>query len=1357
MIKNLFGAVFTLAIFILLLQEGYARQMQVSAIPASDRLPSTTVNRIFQDKEGYIWIGTPEGLCRYDAYRILNIKPAPIDHNQGSDNVISIDETGEFLLIGTDKGLRVLNKKTCQTGDFPDKQLQNRMIRSLLVDKEQNIWIGTDGPLLVYRPDFTLKKTYRTSSFGGPIPGGGVSSIYEDSNGDIWLCFWNGGLYKYNKKTNSFTAFPKIGANNNPFKVFEDNRKNYWVCTWGGGLFLFHPNKNGKNIYTEIPVRNKRRNNEKEQLFYNVVQDDHFGYIWVMSFSGITAFEYTSSGDIREKDVSGLFANTNNIFTDLHKDRDGNLWVAAFGDGILTINFNKPSIQNRSFSFIKEKYGISASFTMLYEDSEGRMWFNMDRLGPGIFNPHTGRTELYSEYPELAGLTALRAVSCAIQPSGSEEVWLGSANLPVITVFERKQGFPGNIRTIDLKRYYNGAGNLLGFFEDSRNNLWISTTKGLLVKPFNHADIRPVITISDNISGIAEDKQGNIWIASARNGLYRAAMPAKGIFFPLEIIHFQKIKGITDTGIRDITADRRGNIWIASATGKISYYNLNSRQFRKYEGASIAERILDMTCDKNDNVWVSTSRQIFRIDPFKSLSGYSVEDGLAVNMFMKKAYTESRTDNKIYFGGNNGICAFNTLPDKFNNKDKHKIQITDIKINNESVLNNPERGYPFELDKLILDHDDGNLEIDFSSLNYEFPNKIRYAYKLDGVDGDWIYPDKGRRFAIYNNLSKGDYTFLVKATGPDNIWHNEPLQLSIYKKPVFYETNIAYLIYAAMVVALVYAWFRFTSYRLKLRSDLRIAQIEREKTEELAQSKISYFTGISHDFLTPLTIISCLIDDIQITTKRNLPQYEKMRSNVNRLKRLLQQILDFRRIESGNMQLKISRGDIVGFIRELCVNHFMPLAERKHIDFTIEPAFSETNAYFDADKIDKIFFNILSNAFKYTPEGGGILVQLHSEKHMQNDFLVARISDTGIGIPEEELGKIFTPFYNNPTTRIESNGIGLSLTKNLVEIHHGSIEVESGLNHGTSFTVRIPLSAGSYNENELNNVAEIISEESDQMIFPPEKEIKDETLREDEELNRLNLLLVDDNEDLLGTVENLLKEYYRVYSARNGLQALDIVNKTEIDIIVSDVMMPGMDGLQLCRSLKSDINTSHIPVILLTAKNSVDDRVECYNAGADGYISKPFELKVLVARINNFIANKKNRQSGFKSSYDINISLLDHPSIDEHFLKATIDTIEGHLTETDFDVVVLAKHMNMSRSTLYRKIKVLVGVSPNEFIKNIRLKHACQFMLRDKSVSVSEVAFSTGFSDPRYFATCFKAEFGITPSEYQKRNEKTTK
>lgn len=1319
--------------------------MQLSSIPGSDKLPSNTVNQIFQDSQGYIWIGTPEGLCRYDGYRILNIKHSASSRLPGSDNITSIKEAGEYLLIGTDAGLQLLDKKTYRLQPFPDKRLQERRVKSILVDKGHDIWIGTEGPVLVYNADFTLKKIYDQRE----IPNSGASSIYEDADGNIWICFWNSGLYRFNKKDSSIKAFPKIGENNNPFKIFQDNRKNYWICTWGNGLFLFDPRKDSGEMYKEVEVRSRRKQSNKEELFYSVLQDDQQGYVWVMSFSGITAFKYAHSGNIKEADVSHLFTNTNNVFSDLYKDLDGNLWIAAFGDGILTVNFNKPFVLNYTFDEIKRKYGLSANFTMLYADRQGRMWFDMDRLGFGFFDIRTKKPVLYSDYPSLSKIKALSSVSCAIVPRGTNQVWTGSTYLPVITVISLKQNRPEVENTFNLRDYDSNSGNPLSFFEDSRNNLWVTTTNGILVRPSGQNNLLAINSVTGRISGITEDSSGDIWIATSWNGLYKISQKKESLL-PLRIIHFKNVKGIADPEIRSISADSHGNIWIASGAGKIAWYQTSAGKFYTYNKFASSEKILTLTCDKNNHIWVSTSRLVYRITPFKKFREYAADDGFTVKMLARRAYAESQSDDQIYFGGTNGISVFSTSTEKEMKNGQHKPVITDIKINNASITDIAGREHSSEA--VVLEPEDRNLEIDFSSLNYEFPGKIQYAYKLEGVDADWVYPGKGRRFAVYNNLSKGRYTFMVKASGPENVWSEDAVRLIIDKKPAYYESNAAYTFYLALIGAMIYAGFRFATYRLKLRSDLRIARIEREKTEELAQAKISYFTGISHDFLTPLTIISCLIDDIQITTKRNLPQYEKMRSNVNRLKRLLQQVLDFRRIESGNMFLKISRGDIIAFIKEISLSNFMPLAKKKEINFSIDTTISECDAYFDADKIDKILFNILSNAFKYTPKGGKISISLSEERYMLHDFLVMRVADSGPGISQAEQEKIFTPFYNNSKNRNESNGIGLSLTKNLVEIHQGSIDVVSEPNMGSVFTVRIPTGPESYADQDLKEATEIIREDNAPDYLPAANNAGKSSLDGAGKPDRLNLLLVDDNEDLLLTVENILREYYNVYTATDGLQALEVIKSNETDIIVSDVMMPGMDGLQLCRHLKNDINTSHIPVILLTAKNSVDDRVECYNAGANGYIAKPFELKILVARINNFLANKQNKQSGFKSSYDINISVLDQPSLDEHFLKNTIETIEQHLTETDFDVVALAGHLNMSRSTLYRKIKVLVGLSPNEFIKNIRLKHACQMMMKDKSVPVSEVAFSTGFSDPRYFATCFKAEFGLTPSEYQKGN-----
>ena len=537
--------------------------------------------------------------------------------------------------------------------------------------------------------------------------------------------------------------------------------------------------------------------------------------------------------------------------------------------------------------------------------------------------------------------------------------------------------------------------------------------------------------------------------------------------------------------------------------------------------------------------------------------------------------------------------------------------------------------------------------------------------------------------------------------------------------------------------------------RLQLRHELRIAQIDREKSEELVQTKLRYFTNISHDLLTPLTIITCLIDDAEMTNGSRISQLSMIRSNVNKLRRLLQQILDFRKVESGNMKLSVSKSDIVSFIDDVCKVNFAPLIRKKSQTFTFSTEDKHLIAYFDRDKIDKIVSNLLSNACKYTSEGGEIKLIMKSYQEAEHTHLRIQVVDTGEGIAPGDLENIFKRFYTaHKGDESESNGIGLSLTKDLVELHHGTIEVESELTKGSTFTIYFPIDKDSYQENELITGETPVNDKKAAMIFEHE-DLEKPGVVEDVQVNDNHLLLVEDNEELLYLMEKILSRQYHVLVAKNGLEALDIIKDNEIDIIISDVMMPEMDGLELCRNIKSNLETSHIPVILLTAKNTAEDRIECYNAGADGYISKPFELKILEARINNFIIHKKSKQEEFRTNVEVDIDSLETSSIDKDFLDKVVSVIESNMVKGDFDVVQLADALAVSKSTLYRKMKIATGLSPIEFIRNIRLKYGSQ-LLKNKSMSIAEVAYECGFSNPKYFATCFKEDFGVTPKEYQK-------
>jgi DNA-binding response OmpR family regulator/anti-sigma regulatory factor (Ser/Thr protein kinase) len=496
-----------------------------------------------------------------------------------------------------------------------------------------------------------------------------------------------------------------------------------------------------------------------------------------------------------------------------------------------------------------------------------------------------------------------------------------------------------------------------------------------------------------------------------------------------------------------------------------------------------------------------------------------------------------------------------------------------------------------------------------------------------------------------------------------------------------------------------------------------------------------------------------IIDLAEIKNNPGAPNsmYEDRRNNIwiSTKSNLFVKLYGSDRIQHVDFPLKDLSGMTEDTKGDLCYNHFLTLMKKKNINFLFSSNPNQMQAYFDADKIDKIIFNLLSNAFKYTPENGEVKIELKPFVREERKYLKIQISDTGTGIAPEDLNKIFVRFYNNKMKEAgETNGIGLNLTKELVEIHHGTISVNSQVDVGTVFTIEIPIDRDSYSELELN-VAEqtILYEQTVERIA-----IEDQAATEKEDVpgkSKTNIMLVEDNEELLLLMQEILSKHYHIILAGNGKEALEAVRENEVDVIVSDVMMPEIDGLELCRILKTNLETSHIPVILLTAKDTTNDRIECYNAGADAYISKPFELKVLEARINNFIANKKDRQMEFKSDFEINISKLEYPSLDEQFLKNAVSLIEQHLDASDFDINKMADKLNLSKSSLYRKIKSITDLSPRDFIRNIRLKHAC-LLLKDKSISIAEVAYSVGFSDPKYFTVCFKQEFNITPKEYQK-------
>ena len=656
--------------------------------------------------------------------------------------------------------------------------------------------------------------------------------------------------------------------------------------------------------------------------------------------------------------------------------------------------------------------------------------------------------------------------------------------------------------------------------------------------------------------------------------------------------------------------------------------------------------------------------------------------------------------------------------------------------------------------QLILGADAHDIEIDFSTLNYSSPRQILYAYRIKGVNNDWVYTGNDLPRAYYNKLPKGENVLELRATDSEGRWSPNTVSYTIIRQPAWYETWWAYTLYILAVAAALLGCYRWAVYRVRLRNELKIVQIEKEKSEELTQAKLRYFTNISHDFLTPITIISCLIDDMAMTYKNKIPQLDKMRNSLRQLKHLIQQVLDFRKIENGKMKLQVSEGNLSAFVEELCRMNFSVLMDKKHLYFAERVEQGVESAYFDRDILEKVLYNLLFNAYKYTHEGGEVSVSLSVMEHDGVCSALIRVKDTGVGIPVEKQPFVFNRFYTAATdAATEANGIGLSLVKELLEIHHAQISLKSKVGEGTEFTILLPVDKSAYLPEEIAPREEIPAAE--ELELPQEEGgITGYAVLEEKggqgEVNG-TMLLVDDNADLLDVMHRVFMCRHKVLLAHDGVEALSVIEEHAVDVVISDVMMPNMDGLELCRRLKSDINTSHIPVILLTAKNAPEDRVECYKAGCDGYVAKPFELRVLEARVENFLEHKRSAQRDFRQEGEVKTAMLKMSALDQKFLDKVISIIEHNMKKgIDVDINTIAREVGLSKSSFYRKIKLITDLSPVEFVKNIRLKHAYE-LLEGGETSLDAIAYSTGFSGAKYLSTCFKEQFGITPTEFLRK------
>ena len=1340
--------------------------LKFKQLSAPHSLPTNEVQKVYQDRDGFIWFATRNGLCQYNGYETTLYKSNLYSPDLLTTNSITclVDDNNNNLWIGTSEGLNVMDKRTGEIKKYKAPSISNNVVSALCVTRDNTLWVGTDNGLCRYVPE---KDTFVVcgDEFGdGRLRYVTIKSLLEDSDGDLWIGTWAQGLFRYSPSTDKVVVYPKINEQYSSHVIYEDSNKDIWVGSWGYGLFKLRNPKDMENVsYQSFLHENGDDSSLSDNIVYDIAEDINTHTLWVGTRSGLSILRLDeSSSFINYKSGKSDYRIPSDEVNSIMRDSQKNMWIGAIGGGVLMADTRQPAFALHTLNFGDEDIPVTSVRT-LFADSDQNLWIGVGTYGLARREYVTGELKMYSHIPEFSGVKDLPSLFAVVQRKKSGDIWFGMYN-GGIYVYRKGE----KVKHLTTKNSaFLTSDCVSALYEDYEGNCWIGTRGGIGVRLSDGTDYRfETMNFNDSLSAgwiyvrdIVQDMDNSVWLATSNFGVIHITGDVRQpSTLKYENYSFHNRKLITNT-VLCMHIDRFGRLWAGTEGGGLYLYNRSTGQFEeKTRTYSIpGDVIVSIEEDKSGNLWLGTVSGLVKLyvvavgNDF-STRIYTSADGLQDNFIVNSSCSR---DGELFFGGHKGYNSF--FPDKMEIPSQEtNFLITDIKIFNHSFKNLPVElqqkispVMPTYTSKIELPYKYNNFSIEFAALTYKNPELNRYAYRLQNFDRDWQYTDADRRFAYYNNLPSGTYTFQLKATNENGEWSGYVREFTVVVLPPFWATWWAYLLYMVLVLVIGVLIYRTIKKRILLQNALRLREMEKAKAEELNHAKLQFFTNITHELLTPLTIISATVDELKTQAPSHNDLYTVMNSNIQRLIRLLQQILEFRKAETGNLKLRVSPGDLAAFVRT-GTESFKPLVKKRKIHFSLLCDPESIVGYFDIDKLDKIMYNLLSNAAKYNKEDGFIQVTLSYDEE-DREFVLLRVKDNGKGISREKQATLFKRFYEGDYRKFNTigTGIGLSLTKDLVTLHGGTISVESEVDHGTEFIVRIPIERSYYDEEQIDD--EVISLRQTAIDY---EDTPEDVIAEVQELatKANSILLVEDNEELLNLMTKLLGREYNVFTAENGKEGIIVLENEDVDLIVSDIMMPEMDGIEFCKYVKGHLEISHIPVILLTAKKKEEDRAEAYEIGADAFISKPFNLTVLHARIRNLLKYKARMAHDFKNQIVFEVKDLNYTSLDEDFIQRAINCVNNHLEDPNFDQAQFADEMLTSKSTLYKKLKSLAGLNTSSFIRNVRLKAACRIM-EEKGINirVSELAYAVGFNDPKYFSSCFKKEFGMLPSEYIER------
>lgn len=1279
-------------------------------------LSNNSVTSITEDQEGYLWVGTNNGLNRIDL-NTNEIKRYNLETNGLVANSISTvytDRSG-CLWVGTWEGLNRYNREGDHFEYIPiEDDTERAMIVTLLEDSSGRFWIGTRNKgLLLCDHQMNLISQFTSESKNMPLNNNNITSIYEDDKKQIWVGCKNSGLNKINLRDNEVTSYTNLnsGLSNNSVRCIIEWQGKLLIGTFDG---IFDLDKATERIVKVAGYDDINKSLSHYSVYCFCVDRDKT--LWVGTFAGgVNYLNKFTNRFVLHKPQEELNIRTG-IYGAITYESPEDLWIATEGYGLL--NYNKRTNESHYYLIdpsVRFAFNTNIIKSVFYED--GYVWCGTTKGEIYKFNIKTKKFSLYHQYPiEYSIYSIIR--------DHNGVLWVGGASTEFgLTCFVNDSLVTTFCNNVDEPIYFSNVRCILeeedGVFllgSTAEGLLRFDTHKKQLTKYSNEASVEKYRIPNNYISAIVRTKSGEIWGSTYGGGIFQLD-ESKAIRRIMTVR-----EGLLDNNICTLVESSDQRLWMSTVNGLIMFDPAKDevRNYHRHNGIDIRE--------------------------------FTLHSGIAL------------PDGSLCFAGSNGFVTFHVeAMDKNNNIPP--VVLEQLSVNNHPVEVGDESAI---LDKVLdgmetirLAYNENNFSITYQALNYIYVTQNQYAYKLEGYDTDWNYVGE-RNSAFYTNLSPGKYVFLVKASNNDGVWNEEGRSLIIIVQPPLWRTWYAYLFYVIALAAIIYGILYYVNIKRNLEAGLKMKQLEKQKQEEFHQAKIRLFTNFSHELRTPLMLIITPFEELVKRVDIPAELHDKLSiiyKNAQKLLLLVNQLMDLHKNQAGSMDLKVSEGDICEYIKEIYYA-FNQIALTNEVKFTLNCTPKTINGWFDKSLLEKVVFNLLSNAFKYTASGESVLMEVSEVtlkeldpkrtdglyKDENSQYVILKVKDSGKGIEEGEADKIFTPFYQIPETsgiNLSGTGIGLSLVYTIVQLHRGVIYVDHTETKGACFVVILPVSRSAFSEEqiesrEIDKIAEITNTEDISVSLP---------VTENKDQPKYKILLVEDDKDVRDYLKKSLEAEYIVIEAADGVRAYEKVVQDFPDLVLSDIMMPKRDGLELCTMIKNDIRIGHIPVILMTARSMVVHIKEGFQAGADDYIVKPFNMDVLQTRIRSLLASREQLKKLYGKRFSPDVMGIEVKSADERFSQKLFDVIEKNISNEKLDVELLCTEIGISRANLYRKLKSITELSPMELIRNKRLEMAAK-LLKESEMNVSEIASHLGFNSHSYFSNSFKAFYGCTPTEF---------